>query len=192
MNRARIETLLLTQSRGAASRLRVWFYRFLGMTIGQRNRLEKIRCRNVSRIVIGNGNAFSEGCWLWPLSSSRDEADRPGPKISIGDGNYFNRDVMLDACGQIAIGNCNMFGPRVYVADSNHSFDARHRPSELPMKAGSVRIGDRCWIGAHAAILSNVELGDNCVVAAGAVVTKSFPAGSVVAGVPARLVRALS
>jgi len=40
-------------------------------------------------------------------------------------------------------------------------------------------------------ILKNVILGDRCVVGAGAVVTKTFPTGSVVAGVPARLLRTL-
>jgi acetyltransferase-like isoleucine patch superfamily enzyme len=38
-------------------------------------------------------------------------------------------------------------------------------------------------------VLKDVELGDRCVVAAGAVVTKSFAAGSVIAGVPARLLK---
>jgi acetyltransferase-like isoleucine patch superfamily enzyme len=56
------------------------------------------------------------------------------------------------------------------------------------MKKGQVKIGSRCWIGAKAAILKDVELGDGCVVGAGAVVTKSFPSNSVVAGVPARSV----
>lgn len=49
------------------------------------------------------------------------------------------------------------------------------------------RLGNRCWIGAKAVILKDVELGDSCVVGAGAVVTKSFPAGSVIVGVPARI-----
>lgn len=191
MNRDKIEALLLTKSRGATSRLRIGLYKLLGMTIGCRNRMEKVRCRKVSRIVIGDGNAFSDGCWLWPINAAQDSSDSARPRIVIGNGNYFNRDVMLDACGQILIGNGNMFGPRVYIADSNHGFDACRAPAELPMKTGAVKIGNNCWIGAHATILSGVELGDNCVVAAGAVVTKSFPAGSVVAGVPARLVRAL-
>jgi len=56
------------------------------------------------------------------------------------------------------------------------------------MEVGRVKIGNSCWIGAKAVILKDVELGDHCVVGAGAVVTKSFPAGSVIVGVPAHAV----
>jgi acetyltransferase-like isoleucine patch superfamily enzyme len=50
-----------------------------------------------------------------------------------------------------------------------------------------VRIGKGCDIGANAVILPGVTLGDYCQVGAGAVVTKSFPAHSIVTGVPASL-----
>ena len=78
-----------------------------------------------------------------------------------------------------------MFGPDVYIADSNHCFGPDRAPNEQPMDAGKVRIGNRCWIGAKVVILKNVELGDGCVVGAGAVVTKNVPPGTVVVGVPA-------
>jgi acetyltransferase-like isoleucine patch superfamily enzyme len=117
------------------------------------------------------------------------DADHDGIRIKIGNNNYFNRNLMLDACGLIEIGNDNMIGPDVYITDSNHKFGPGLDPHQLPMDVGHVKIGNRCWIGAKAVILKNVELGDGCVVAAGAVVTKSFPAGSVIAGVPAKLLK---
>ena len=51
------------------------------------------------------------------------------------------------------------------------------------------RIGRSCFIGGRALILPGVEIGDGCVVGAGAVVTKSVPAGSIVAGNPAKVIR---
>ena len=50
-------------------------------------------------------------------------------------------------------------------------------------------IGRNCFIGAQSIIMPGVRVGDGCVVATGAVVTKDVPAGSVVAGNPAQVVR---
>jgi maltose O-acetyltransferase len=112
--------------------------------------------------------------------------DYDGIRIRIGNRNYFNRNVMVDACGFIEIGDQNMFGPDVYITDSNHRHGPGLAPNEQPMEAGTVKIGNRCWIGAQVVILKDVELGDGCVVGAGAVVTKSVAPGAVVTGVPAR------
>ena len=179
---AEVEHWFLRVPRGAMSRVRLAIYRLFGMKLGHHNRMEGGgRCRRLKQIEIGNYNAFTQGCWLWPEDTSFN-----GVRIKIGSGNYFNRNLMIDACGYVEIGDENMFGPDVYIADSNHSSNERISPKELPMQRGKVRIGNRCWIGAKAVILSNVELGDDCVVGAGAVVTKSFPTGSRVAGVPAK------
>jgi acetyltransferase-like isoleucine patch superfamily enzyme len=183
----RIEPWLLRIPRGAMSRLRLLIYRVLGMRQGKKNRMEGGgRVRRCSQIVIGDNNAFTEGCWLWP-----EDTDLAGIRIRIGSSNYFNRNVMLDACGSIEIGDNNMFGPDVYVTDSNHQFGHGVPPGEQPMDRGSVRIGDGCWIGAKAVILKGARLGDGCVVAAGAVVTRPVEAGQVVAGVPARPIAAV-
>jgi acetyltransferase-like isoleucine patch superfamily enzyme len=180
-----LEPFLLRVPRGLASRIRLTAYRMLGMSVGKRNRFEGGgRCRRLTNIVIGDFNAFTQGCWLWPTDVAFDQI-----RIRIGSGNYFNRNVMIDACGLIEIGDKNMFGPDVYITDSNHRFGPGMLPKEHSMDAGQVKIGNGCWIGAKAVILKDVELGDGCVVGAGAVVTKSFPAGSVVAGVPAVRIR---
>jgi acetyltransferase-like isoleucine patch superfamily enzyme len=185
MSFSNLERYFLDVPRGLASRLRLFAYRRLGLKAGQRNRMEAGRCRRLRNIVMGDYNAFTSGCWLWPQ-----DADFDGIRIRIGNRNYFNRNVMIDACGYVEIGDYNMFGPDVYITDSNHQFGLELSPSSQPMANGVVKIGSHCWIGAKAIILKNVVLGDYCVVAAGAVVTKSFPAGSVIAGVPAGLLRA--
>jgi acetyltransferase-like isoleucine patch superfamily enzyme len=177
-----IESLLLRVPRGAMSRLRLAAYRVLGMRQGKKNRMEGGgRVRRCRQIAIGDYNAFTQGCWLWP-----EDTEFAGIRIRIGSWNYFNRNVMIDACGSVEIGDRNMFGPDVYITDSNHQVHDDVGPGELPMNRGTVVIGNRCWIGARAVILKGVQLGDGCVVGAGAVVTRSVEPGAVVAGVPAR------
>jgi acetyltransferase-like isoleucine patch superfamily enzyme len=50
-------------------------------------------------------------------------------------------------------------------------------------------IGRNCFIGAHAIIMPGVTIGDQCIVGAGSVVTNDVPAGSIVGGNPARVLR---
>jgi acetyltransferase-like isoleucine patch superfamily enzyme len=82
----------------------------------------------------------------------------------------------------IDIGDGTVFSFGVGIVSSNH--DRGDLTSNVA--GGPVRIGRNCWLGKNAVVLPGVELGDGCIVGAGAVVTKGFPAGSVLAGVPAR------
>jgi acetyltransferase-like isoleucine patch superfamily enzyme len=52
-----------------------------------------------------------------------------------------------------------------------------------------VSIGSGSWLGHGCVVLPGVHIGEHVAVAAGAVVTSDVPAFSVVAGVPARVVR---
>lgn len=180
----RFEYYLTTAPHGISSRLRLLVCRALGMRLGQGNRIEGGgRIRRFSQIELGSMNALAQGAWLWPA-----DEEYSGTRIRIGSWNYFNRNLMLDACGLIEIGDRNMFGPDVYITDSNHGYGPGMAPAECPMERGVVRIGSRCWVGAKVVILSGVELGDGCVVGAGAVVTRDVEPGAVVAGVPARAI----
>lgn len=179
-----VEQWLLRIPQGLMSRVRIVLYKLLGMPIGKNNRFERGRIRRITQIKIGDNNAFSQGWYLWP-----EDDDFSGIRINIGNNNYFNKNVMIDACSEIQIGNGNMFGPDVYITDSDHTFGPGIDPHKTPMKKGTVHIGNHCWIGAKVVILKNVVLGDYSVVAAGAVVTKSFPSGSVIGGIPARIIK---
>jgi carbonic anhydrase/acetyltransferase-like protein (isoleucine patch superfamily) len=87
----------------------------------------------------------------------------------------------------IEIGDDTVFAPGVKIISANHSFSGLQKVHNALTKP--IRIGRRCWLGANSIILPEVELGDDVIVGAGAVVDRSFPPLSIVAGVPARLIR---
>lgn len=72
------------------------------------------------------------------------------------------------------------------LATLDHSLEPSKRKGMYP---APIRLGKNVWVGAHATVLKGVTVGDDAVIAAGAVVTKDVPAGAIVAGVPARVIR---
>lgn len=113
-----------------------------------------------------------------------------GKGVKIGSRTTFNNDCFFGAAGGIEIGEDVVAGQFVRFHSENHNFDDL---STLIKDQGvshkGIKIGNNCWIGAGAVFLDGAELEDGCVVGANAVVTKHFPANSVIAGVPAKLIR---
>jgi len=113
-----------------------------------------------------------------------------GDGMVIGDNSSIGDYSFMGCAGGIRIGNNVLMGQRVSFHSQNHNSDD---PDKLIRDQGvtdqMIVIGDDCWLGSGSIILAGVELGAGSIVAAGSVVTKSFGEGSVVAGVPAALVR---
>jgi acetyltransferase-like isoleucine patch superfamily enzyme len=113
-----------------------------------------------------------------------------GTGCRIGDDSSVGDYCFLGSAGGIDIGRRVLMGQHVSMHSENHEFGNPEVPiQQQGVESEGISIGDDCWLGAGAIILDGVRLGDGCVVSAGAVVTHSFPAGSVVAGVPARVIR---
>ena len=108
-----------------------------------------------------------------------------GGLIRIGNGTYLNRNTEIVAAVSVEIGRDCKIGRDVIVMDTDQH--------PLPGRAVGlpVTIEDRVWIGARAIVLKGVRIGHDSVVGAGSVVTRSVPPCSVVAGQPARVIRAL-
>lgn len=77
-------------------------------------------------------------------------------------------------------------GPRVNLITENHDLDPTKRRTLISKK---IVVKRNVWIGAAATILPGVTIGENSVIAAGAVVTKDVPPNTIVAGVPAKVIK---
>lgn len=112
-----------------------------------------------------------------------------GKNITLGKNVFINSGCCFQDQGGITIGDGSLIGHQVVLATLNHEYAVSKRAG---MRPAPIHIGQRVWIGAHATVLPGVTIGDGAIVAAGAVVTKDVPACTIVAGVPARVVRELT
>ncbi len=104
-------------------------------------------------------------------------------KLSIGDNTFINSNSSIRCKKNIVIGNDCAISFGVTIMDSNfHNING-------DLKEKKVIISDNVWIGAGATVLCGVTIGKGAVVAAGSVVTKDVPEGSLVAGVPAKVIK---
>ena len=67
-------------------------------------------------------------------------------------------------------------------------FNCEENTNKYVCRYGKIEVHDNVYIGAGVIINFGVTIGKNCIVAAGAVVTHDVPAGSVVAGIPAKII----
>lgn len=109
-----------------------------------------------------------------------------GRGLKLGHGVFLNSGVMITDLGGIILEDNVLIGPGASLLSVNHPLDPAHRHEVL---ADPIRIQKNAWVGANATILAGVTVGENAVVAAGAVVTKDVPAATVVAGVPAKVIK---
>jgi acetyltransferase-like isoleucine patch superfamily enzyme len=111
-----------------------------------------------------------------------------GRFIRLGKNSFINHACSFLDIGGIIIEDDVLIGPRVNLTTENHPLNPAERTTLL-IKPIVVR--RNAWIGAGATVLPGVTVGENAVVAAGAVVTADVPANTVVAGIPARVIRTI-
>ncbi len=143
------------------------------------------------RIKLGNSVLISKDAWLNVTGTLEKEA---GPAIIIDDNCAIAKRCQVSAKNCVHLERDVILSSSVLIMDHNHAFEDISIPirDQGVTEGGTVRIEQGCWIGHGAAIICDkgeLVLGRNSVVAANAVVTRSFPAYSVISGNPARIVK---
>lgn len=148
------------------------------------------RVRTVGRPRIENFGTMTIGddVTLRSVRVALELCTEPGATLSIGDRCSINEGVSIGTTKRITIGSRVRLGPFVMIVDSAFH-DLYERDVAPPSRP--VVIEDDVWIGAKASVLPGVRIGRGSVIGAAAVVTRDVPPFSVVAGVPAKVIRQL-
>lgn len=116
----------------------------------------------------------------------------PARGLVIGDRCVIGAHSTLTAHEHIEIGDDVWFGQGVFVSDASHGYQDPEVPIGQQLGPHQpVTIGSGSWIGHRAIVLPGATIGRNVVVGAGSVVRGDVPDHTIVAGVPARVVRRL-
>lgn len=158
-------------------------------TVGRNLRAERLPyMRGSGRIRLGRQvNLSGRSCFYFVHNVSEK------PLIEIGDHVFIGNGCTLSAGTRISIGDHCLLSSMVRIHDNDgHPTDNDRRLRGEPINDSEVApvvIEENVWIGASATILKGVRVGRDAIIGTGAVVTSDVPAGAIVAGNPARVVK---
>ncbi|GAA1194709.1 DapH/DapD/GlmU-related protein [Prauserella alba] len=112
-----------------------------------------------------------------------------GLNTTFGENVFVNQGCTLMDKGGIHLGNGVMVAPKASLITGGHPLPLAERREHLSF--APIVLEDDVWVGTAAVITQGVTIGAGAVVAAGAVVTRDVPAGTMVAGVPAQVIKTI-
>jgi maltose O-acetyltransferase len=145
----------------------------------------RLRLGGPGRITIGDGvNAWAREESNVLLTFNSDAEIRVGNNVRLNGAG-------IQAASCVTVGDDCILGSCTIVDTDHHSVELRRHEPGAPVSSKPIVLGRNVWVAGAAAVLKGVTIGDDSVVGYGAVVTADVPAGVVVAGNPARVVRNL-
>jgi acetyltransferase-like isoleucine patch superfamily enzyme len=147
------------------------------------------RIWNKRHIEIGSGTFVAEHSFF--AVSTIVNSQNFTPCLRIGSDVHIGSNVIIGCIHQVIIEDHVLMADRVFISDHIHDFQNTKVPVlDQPLRSkGSILIKTGSYIGVNAVILPGVQIGKNAVIGASSVVTKSVPDYSVVAGVPAKIIK---
>ena len=147
----------------------------------------EVNCLSKRGVVFGDRVTIGRFAIIRPSNSY---GGLIGEGLKIGNNSNIGAYNYVGCSGYIEIGDNVMLGPRVGLFAENHNF----KNPDVPIKDQGVdrkfiKIENDCWIGTNSVVLAGVTIGTGSIVAAGSIVTKDIPPFSIVAGVPAQIVK---
>ena len=117
--------------------------------------------------------------------------------LFIGDDCQIGDNVHFVAYEKVEVGNGCLLASKIFISDTSHgAYDNTDEtsipsipPNERKLITAPVKVGNNVWIGENVVILSGVTIGDGCIIGANSVVTKNIEPNSIVAGIPAKVLK---
>jgi acetyltransferase-like isoleucine patch superfamily enzyme len=187
--------------------LRALLYRLMLRMEGWAAIESRVRLRFANHILLGHGAYLDQGVYLHACPNGIEIGPgtlvmhgavlhvynfrgMPHSGIRVGRDSLIGEYTVIRGQGGVTIGDRVYTSPLVQILAVNHVFGDPARPFvEQGITAQGIAIEDDVWIGAGAIVSDGVRVGQGAVIAAGAVVTEDVPPHTVVAGVPARVIR---
>lgn len=116
--------------------------------------------------------------------------DVPYEQLSFGEHTLVSGRLHVDLGASVTIGDGVRIGHDVSLLTVGHEIGSEALRSGA-RQARPITVGNGAWLASRVIVLGGVSIGAGAIVAAGAVVTRAVPANTLVAGVPARVVRTL-
>ena len=150
-----------------------------------------VKLHTPKHVSVGNNSSIMSHCVIETCPVNGHE-----PELKIGDNVSLGEYSHITCTNKITIGNGVITGRFVLITDNSHGSSTKKDADIAPLAReinsnGPVCIGENVWIGDKATILPNVTIGKGSIIAANAVVTKDIPEYSVVAGVPAKIIKTI-
>lgn len=164
--------------------------------IGENATIElPIRVMNPHCISIGDNFTARSGVKIRAYTSYEDTAFTP--TLQIGNNVHLAVDCTINCTNRIEIGNDSAIGVGTKIMDHAHGLPGYEDLKTTVMKRrltskGDVIIRENVMIGTGVVIMAGVEIGENSIIGSNSVVTRSIPANSIAAGIPARVIRTIN
>ena len=189
--------------------LRGVFYRSILTMQGVAGIERNVRLRFTNNIRLGSGCYIDENVYIHACPNGVEIGantyimhgailhvynfrDMPHSGIRIGRDSLIGEYTVIRGQGGVTIGDRVYTSPMTQLIAVNHVFSDPDRPFiEQGITAQGIIVEDDVWLGANVVVTDGVRIGKGAVVAASAVVTRDVPPHTVVAGVPARVIRTI-
>lgn len=171
-----------------------WFKYRAGPELGDAQRVTKGICQRINKFYPAQPEQATQ-----MLTELLDECG-PGldfrppfsieyqERVRLGSNVFINTDFMVLGGGMVTIGDNVLIGPDARLYTSNHPLDLELRQAGWEIGL-PITIEADAWLGGSVVICPGVTIGQGSIVGAGSVVTKDVPAGVVVGGNPAKVLR---